>query len=118
MKLTLLLAIVAAPAALVAQDGFTGHALLKRCESFVKAVDGESLVRAEWFEAGVCAGVIRAASFVAEATQAPSICIPDMNNAQEQVQAVVSYLSEHPEELDSPDLPLVVDALADAFPCQ
>ncbi len=120
MKPTLLLVVLlvtAAPHAVVGQDLFTGKDMLTRCEWFVEAIGDTSLARAEWFEAGVCVGMVRAASFVAEASPTFSLCIPDPSNVEAQVLVVVKYLNDHPEKLNEPDFALILQALGDAFPC-
>ncbi len=122
MKPTLLLVVLLVTAASTAvaagQPLFTGNALLTRCEWFVEATGDTSLARAEWFEAGVCVGMVRAASFIAEASPTFSLCIPDPSNFEAQILVVVKYLNDHPEKLDEPDLALILQALGDAFPCQ
>ena len=112
----LLALLAAAPAA--GQDAYTGHNLLTRCEWYLEAIGDASLARAEWFEAGVCTGMVRAAAFAGETSQNVSLCVPDPNNMEEQVLAVVEYLNDHPEKLDEPDLALILQALVDAFPCR
>ena len=120
MRPTLLLGVLlvtAAPTAVAGQDSFTGNTLLTRCEWFVKAAGDASLARGEWFSAGVCAGMVRAASFAAEASATFGPCVPDPSNLEEQVLMVVKYLNDHPEKLHEPDLVLIRQALVDAFPC-
>ena len=120
MKPTVLLVVLlvtAAPAAVASQDAFTGRSLLTRYEWFVEAMGDGSLTRGEWFDAGVCTGIVRAASFTAEVSQTFSLCVPDPRNIEEQVLVVIQYLNDHPEKLDEPDLALVLQALGDAFPC-
>ena len=75
------------------------------------------MTRGEWFDAGVCTGVVHAASLTAELSETSDICVPNLQNIEEQVHAVIEYLNDHPEKLDEPDLVLVLEALDDAFPC-
>ena len=121
MKPTLLLVVLlvtAAPIAVAGQDdAFTGHTLLTRCESFVEAMGDASLTRGEWFSAGVCTGLVRAASVTAAVSQAINFCVPDPQNIDEQVHVVIQFLNDHPEKLDEPDFALVLEALGAAFPC-
>ena len=121
MKPTLLLVVLlvtAVPHAVTGQDLYTGDGLLTRCGWFLEAIGGTSMTRAEWFEASVCAGMVRAASSAAEASVTFSLCVPDPNNIEAQVLVVVKYLNDHPETRHEPDFALILQALGDAFPCR
>lgn len=44
-------------------------------------------------------------------------CVPDKIEALEKINTVYSYLEEHPDRLNTKAIPLIMEAIADAFPC-
>ena len=103
---------------------FDGNALLLQCQEAVNAVDTKQGVNT--IGVGLCLGLVagvrdtmhaynKLSTGVPEMLQA---CFPDKVTNEQSAQIVVNYLQDYPEKLDQSYLPLVVAALADAYPCE
>ena len=116
--LPLVIAFAAASlAGLAAQDdNASGLALLRDCEEGLRA--SGDLARARH-----CRGVVRGAARTLALLQRDGrladerFCPPAGLTDARLVTSVVRYLSERPDELHLPDVPLVVAALEATFPC-
>ena len=101
-----------------------GNKLLKRCDAFVRALDGaKDLSNNELAGATYCAGLMQGITSLNLYYQLKSeinvfFCLPKegINNAQA-ARIVLKYLRDHPEKLHRSESTLAIAALMEMFPC-
>lgn len=122
MRIVIIL-VLTLPATFVHADDhtrFDGNTLLRHCQPLIEALDGRATQPDNW-RATWCAGYIRGVfeSLIwAESNRITSQqCIPKGVSIEQVTRVVVKYLQDHPANLHEHGLLLVINALADAFPC-
>ena len=104
--------------------GDDGYKLLKRCDSFVKALDGaKDLSNNELAGATDCAGFMQGITslnmyYRLKGNVNVFFCLPKdgVNNAQA-ARIVLQYLRDHPEKLHRSESTLTIAALMEMFSC-
>ena len=95
---------------------FNGQALGASCQRYL---DGE-IIDASGPRSTACDRLVKEVADVSRVIGELGVCLPPRTprELRRQVQAVVAYLDEHPDELADEDVTLVVRALQGAFPCR
>ena len=108
--LAAMLGVNAAPAAENLKE--TGESLKYQCEGY-DHMAGHAARQFDEFNGPRCYGYIQG---VTEALDGAAFCLPLITLAQK-VQTVQSFLSTHAARLKDDALPLVIEALAEIYPC-
>lgn len=100
----------------------TGHELLQACTLYFSflgrtGAGREETFREDPFGMGYCAGLVRGVTTSVDAFHPEIECRLEGVAADHAVRAVVSYLSDYPQNLDEPDSVLVLRALQRAYIC-
>jgi hypothetical protein len=105
----------------VAADRDDGNELLRQCQQYIKAMDGErNYIEVE---AGVCGGFVQGVSNTVsllsnDLKKDAKFCKPATVTYGQLVRIVVKYLKDNPKLLDMDRTALVWFALSDAYPCK
>jgi Rap1a immunity proteins len=89
------------------------------CKAFANGQYSGDGVRTS-LTAGYCVGAVTGIAFIIKDSGLARACahIPDAVTVGHEIQVVVRYMEQRPNRLHEPFMGLVVEALADAWPCR
>jgi hypothetical protein len=71
----------------------------------------------EAFESGLCAGVIRTIANIEHDMHLWGFCVPETVMGGQIISVVSLWIDHHPETLNQPEIPVVVNILKQTWPC-
>jgi hypothetical protein len=112
---TIALALCITPA-LAADEKFTGNTWLPHCKNVLINNRGDDAS-----QQSECVGVVMALRyamvFVTDHYGVHQACVPSSATNGQIIRVVVKYLEDHPKKLNSHFMHLMMEAIADAWPC-
>lgn len=100
-----------------AADADSGNSYLSKCKEAVKAID---IGEANYQDASACAGFILGATDILRLWNDSgelNVCIPKEVTEMQMTRVYLKYMEEHPQNLHMRASMLLVQAVAEAFPC-
>lgn len=128
LSLSSLIALSLVGTASAGEDTLSANALLPGCRVMITDMDDHlsgpapSYGEPTAMKQGVCMGVITGLNFEARLSKSvfkkAFFCIPDSVTFGQQIQVVVAFIDNHPQDMHERFDWLAIKALADAWPCK